>query len=93
MVKLNLTESEGGGSEGPTFDLGSAKEVFASHSKSRPGSYHLTVALETPVLFKRFGGDPITIMCTCPGFMNHRKCWHAEEMLFRISEPAEDEEE
>lgn len=82
MVKLNVSDMSG---SGPTIDLGSAKEVFASHSKSSPGTFHLTVALEKPAIFKRFGGE-VTIICTCPGFHNHRKCWHYEEMLFRVSE-------
>jgi hypothetical protein len=90
MVKVNLTQSEGG--DGPTFDLGAAKEVFASHSKTNPGSFHVTVALDKPVIFKRFGGEPLTILCSCRGFQNHRKCWHKDEMLFRISDPIEDED-
>jgi len=60
------------------IDLGAAKRVKATHSQSSPGTFHFTIELEKPVIFKRFGGE-VTILCTCRGFINHRKCWHVEE--------------
>lgn len=89
MVKINL--SNGPEDSGPTIDLGEAIDVFASHSKSSPGSFHVTVALAKPAIFKRFGGE-VTIICSCRGFQNHRKCWHKEEMVYRVSEAAPEEE-
>jgi len=70
MVKINTRPEP--------IDLGEAKSIKAFHSKSSPGTFHFTMELAKPVIFKRFGGE-VTILCTCPGFTNHRKCWHVEE--------------
>lgn len=67
MVKLN-TQPE-------PIDIGGATEAILCHSTSSPGKFHIAVKLEKPVIVKRFGGE-VTILCSCPGFMNHRKCWH-----------------
>jgi len=69
MVRL------GGKDASPGVELGKASEVVAYHSSSKPGTFHFTFVLEEPAIFKRFGGE-VTILCTCPGFFNHRKCWH-----------------
>lgn len=57
------------------IDLGEAKQAIISHSQSSPGKFHITVELEKPVIVKRFGGE-VTILCSCPGFQNARRCWH-----------------
>lgn len=72
MVKL-------GDSNPVPIELGSAKRVIATHSKTSPGTFHFTMELEQPVLFKRFGGE-VSILCTCKGFTNHRKCWHCDHI-------------
>jgi hypothetical protein len=72
MVRLNVSGEE---PEGTAIELGPAKQVIIAHSSSRPGQFHVTVELEEPVIVKRFGGE-VTIVCSCPGFQNHRKCWH-----------------
>ena len=70
MVRL------GGGKEAsPGVELGKASEIVAFHSASSPGTFHFTMVLEEPAIFKRFGGE-VTVLCTCKGFFNHRKCWH-----------------
>jgi hypothetical protein len=70
MVKINTRPEP--------VDLGEAKRVKATMSTSSPGLFHFTIELEKPVIFKRYGGE-VTILCTCKGFTNHRKCWHVEE--------------
>jgi len=74
MVKINLSDN----AKGPStpVELGDAVRVIASHSNSRPGMFHFTMKLSEPVVFKRLGSEPVEEICTCPGFMNHRKCWH-----------------
>lgn len=73
MVKIKGTPNDEGSAAG--IDLGSAAKVMAFHSASSPGTFHFTMRLEEPVMFKRFGGE-VDLLCTCRGFMNHRKCWH-----------------
>jgi len=68
MVKLT------GGSHPEPIDVGGASQAILCHSTSSPGKFHIAVKLEKPVFTKRFG--EITYVCSCPGFMNHRKCWH-----------------
>jgi len=70
MVRLT-----GNSDEQPGIDLGSAKQINAFHSKTSPGTFHFAIQFDEPVIFKRFGGE-VTVICTCPGFHNHRKCWH-----------------
>lgn len=68
MVRLS-------GPSSPGIELGEAKQITAFHSSSSPGTFHFTMELSEPAVFKRFGGE-VTILCTCKGFFNHRKCWH-----------------
>jgi len=70
MVRL-----DGAANEQPGIDLGTAKSITAYHSKTSPGTFHFVIEFDEPVIFKRFGGE-ITVLCTCKGFHNHRKCWH-----------------
>jgi hypothetical protein len=70
MVKVNM------GSQRPEpIEVGDAEKVILSHSESSPGTFHISVKLSEPVMVKRFGGE-VTALCSCRGFMNHRKCWH-----------------
>lgn len=71
MVRLNTSSAE----QSPGIDLGQASEVVAFHSKTSPGTFHFTIVLATPAIFKRYGGE-VQVLCTCKGFQNHRKCWH-----------------
>ena len=61
-----------------SFPLGGAEEVYITRSKTTPNVYHLTVVLETPLAIKGFGAQDFDIICTCKGFVNHKKCWHIE---------------
>jgi len=70
MAKINIRPEP--------IDLGEAIRVKATHSTSSPGTFHFTMELAKPVIFKRYGGE-VTIICTCPGYRNHRKCWHKDE--------------
>lgn len=73
MVKLNATAKT-------SIELGEAEQVSISHSTSSPGQFHVTVKLKKPVMVKRFGGE-VTLLCSCKGFQNHRKCWHVAYLL------------
>ncbi|MCA1800017.1 MAG: SWIM zinc finger family protein [Actinobacteria bacterium] len=73
MVRIEGTPTDEGSAAG--VDLGKAAKVMAFHSTSSPGTFHFTMKLEEPVMFKRFGGE-VDLLCTCRGFQNHRKCWH-----------------
>lgn len=84
MVKLNLASE--GDKEGPFIDLGEAKQVIMAHSSSSPGKFHFAVELADPVVVKRFGGE-VTKLCSCPGFHNHRKCWHVSLLGEQDNEP------
>lgn len=74
MPKINV-----GAYRPDPIDLGKAKRVAMAHSQSSPGHFHFTIELEKAVITKRFG--EVTILCTCKGFQNHRKCWHVAAMI------------
>lgn len=50
----------------PTF-LCNAGAVYMTPSSSEAGLTHFTILMET--------GE---VICTCKGFVNHEKCWHAD---------------
>lgn len=60
--------------------LGAAEKVTLTRSASTPHIYHITVKLESPVVRPGFGIKESTIVCTCKGFINHKKCFHATAM-------------
>lgn len=73
MVRINFRPEP--------IELGKADEVHITHSQSTPGKFHVTVLLAKPVVVKRFGADPVWVLCSCPGFMNHGKCFHRDNMI------------
>lgn len=58
------------------IELGSANNIMLTRSQSNPGQWHMTAELEKAVVLKGYGGSGRTIICTCRGFQNHKKCWH-----------------
>ena len=79
MVRLNLG-NETPESGGQFIELGPADKIIMAHSSSSPGTFHFAIALADPVVVKRFGGE-VTYLCSCPGFHNHRKCWHVAWLM------------
>lgn len=60
--------------------LGAAEKVTLTRSASTPHMYHLTVKLESPVVHPGFGIQESTIICSCRGAINHKKCFHMDAM-------------
>lgn len=71
-------------------DLGPGR-VYQARSSSDPMRVHMTVLLDTPLTNTR---GTFEAVCTCPGFTNHRKCWHVTDVLTKAGrlEPGEDED-
>ena len=72
----------------PMRDLGDGK-AFITTSASNPMQRHITVVLDTPLAMSNGLHE---VVCSCRGWINHKHCWHSDEVFMEVgSRPTREE--